>query len=244
MARYEESAPTEKHADTHCAIMALCLFVLGFVLVPTGDLKAQSLDVVPSDSSASTGDQNSSPAASPDDNSVASPLPLTFGERLSIYEHSFINPENLIGPALGAGIGQARNSPHEWGQGADAYGIRFASGFGRSVISRTIALGVATADGEDSRFFPSNETGIWRRTRHAIAATFVSRTANGGRMPAYSRFVGDYAAGFIANAWEPRSQNDAGHAMERGSTALASSVGWHVFEEFWPDIRGAFHRRH
>lgn len=59
-------------------------------------------------------------------------------------------------------------------------------------------------------------------------------------MPAFSRFVGVYSAGFIANAWEPRSQNDTGHALERGSTALLSSVGWHVFEEFWPDIRGAF----
>jgi hypothetical protein len=70
--------------------------------------------------------------------------------------------------------------------------------------------------------------------------TFVSRTPTGGSMPAFSRFVGVYSAGFIANAWEPRSQNDTGHALERGSTALLSSVGWHVFEEFWPDIRGAF----
>jgi hypothetical protein len=60
-------------------------------------------------------------------------------------------------------------------------------------------------------------------------------------MPAFSRFAGAYGAGFIANTWEPRSQNDAGHALERGSTALLSSVGWHIFEEFWPDIRGAFH---
>jgi hypothetical protein len=60
-------------------------------------------------------------------------------------------------------------------------------------------------------------------------------------MPAFSRFAGAYGAGFIADAWEPRSQNDASHALERGSTALLSSVGWHIFEEFWPDIRGAFH---
>jgi hypothetical protein len=174
---------------------------------------------------------------------VISAEPLSFSDRIKIYERSFIQPESLIGPALGAGVGQWRDTPPEWGQGADAYGIRFASGFGRSVISRTIAFGVAAADREDSRFVPSNETGIWRRTRHAIVGTFVSRTPTGGSMPAFSRFAGVYSSGFIANAWEPRSQDDTAHALERGSTALLSSMGWHIFEEFWPDIRNALHHR-
>jgi hypothetical protein len=63
-------------------------------------------------------------------------------------------------------------------------------------------------------------------------------------MPAFSRFAGAYGAGFIANYWEPPSQNSTGHALERGSTALASSVGWHIFREFWPDIRKPLHHRH
>ena len=189
------------------------------------------------DNSAFSGSTNAVDIDAP----VISPQPLSFSDRVRIYERSFIQPEALIGPALGAGVGQWRDTPPEWGQGNGAYGTRFASGFGRSVISRTIAFGVAAADREDSRFIPSSETGIWRRTRHAIVGTFVSRTPTGGSMPAFSRFAGTYSAGFIANAWEPRSQKDAGHALERGSTALLSSVGWHIFEEFWPDIRGAFH---
>jgi hypothetical protein len=177
-------------------------------------------------------------------NSVVIPTTLTFGERLRIYEHSFVTPEALIGPALGAAVGQADNTPPEWGQGAAGYGTRLGSAYGRSVIARTIALGVATADREDSRFQPSNETGVWRRTKHAVVGTFVSRTESGSRMPAISRFVGVYSAAFIANAWEPPSQDGSTKAWERGSTALASSVGWHVFEEFWPDIRNALHLQH
>ena len=115
------------------------------------------------------------------------------------------------------------------------------SGYGRSVIGRTIGFGVAAVDHEDPRFVPSNEKGIWRRTRHAVVGTFVSRTGSGGTMPAYSRFAGVYGAGFIANAWEPPSQDHVHEALEPGSTALLSSVGWHVFEEFWPDIRNVFH---
>lgn len=230
-------------------VIPVCVILLcGSILAPERPLRAQeSVDLPskPGPSAATIQQDDSTPSASTSEAPIDAPVipaqPLTFGERVKIYERSFIHPENLIGPALGAGIGQWRDTPPEWGQGADAYGIRFASGFGRSVISRTIAFGVAAVDREDPRFVPSNESGIWRRTRHAIVGTFVSRTPSGGSMPAFSRFAGVYSAGFIANAWEPRSQNDAGHALERGSTALLSSVGWHIFEEFWPDIRGAFH---
>jgi hypothetical protein len=167
--------------------------------------------------------------------------PLTFHERLKLHAHSYIEAENYIGPALGAGIGQWEDSPSEWGEGAGGYGERYASGLARSAIARTISFGVAASDGEDSRYFPLREGGIWRRTRHAAVETFVSRGRSGGSMPAVSRFAGVYSAGFIANAWEPPSQRDAAHAMERGSTALLSGVGWRLFEEFWPDLRHRLH---
>jgi hypothetical protein len=230
------------------AIPVCVLMLCGLILALGRPLRAQESVDLPSkpEPTTATIHQGSSTADSsssgpPVDAPVIPAQPLTFGERLKIYERSFIAPQSVIGPALAAGISQWRDTPPEWGQGADAYGVRFASGFGRSIISRTIEFGFAAADREDNRFFPSNEPGVWRRTRHAIVGTFVSRTPSGGSMPAFSRFAGAYSAGFIANAWEPRSQNDTAHALERGSTALLSSVGWHIFEEFWPDIRGALH---
>lgn len=224
-------------------VVALCALICVFILMSGRGARAQqSSDLPPNTTSANDDDSVSAPRTS-SDNAVPPAMTLTFSERVRIYERSFTQPEALIGPVLGAGVGQLRNTPHEWGSGADGFGFRVASGYGRSLISRTIAFGVAAADGEDSRFKPSNESGVWRRTRHAVVGTFVSRTSSGGSMPAFSRFAGAYGAGFIANYWEPPSQNSTSHALERGSTALASSVGWHIFEEFWPDIRNAFRRR-
>jgi hypothetical protein len=233
-------------------VTARCALLCGIFLASLLPLRAQQSAEQSIDSTAATKptDQmsNSSlpvaPTPQSSTDSAVVPTTLTFGERLRIYEHSFVTPEALIGPALGAAVGQAHNTPHEWGQGAAGFGTRLGSAYGRSVIARTVALGVATVDREDSRFQPSNETGIWRRAKHAVVGTFVSRTASGGSMPAISRFVGVYSAAFIANAWEPPSQDGATKAWERGSTALASSVGWHVFEEFWPDIRNALHLQH
>jgi hypothetical protein len=167
--------------------------------------------------------------------------PLTFHERLKIYAHSYVEPENYVGPALGASIGQWEDSPSEWGEGAEGFGKRYASGLARNMIARTISFGVAAGDGEDSRYVRSADSGIWRRTRHAVAWTFLSRSSSGGTTIAYSQFAGFYGAGFIANAWEPPSQRDTPHALERGSTALLSSAGGHLFSEFWPDVRHKLH---
>jgi hypothetical protein len=159
---------------------------------------------------------------------------LTFGQRFTIYRHSIFSPCTLVGPALGAGIGQAENEPPEWKQGADGYAHRFGSGVGRHLIAETVRFAVAAADGEDPRYHRSAETGVWGRAKHAIAETFTSETSSGARIPAFSRFTGVYGAAFVSNLWYPDSRATTGWAMWRGSTALGSSLGFHLFEEFMP----------
>jgi hypothetical protein len=171
------------------------------------------------------------------------PSRLTLHDRFGLYVHSFTTVESAIGPAFGAAYGQWQNEPHEWGQEASGYGRRIGSGYGRLFISQTIRFGVAAADNEDPRFEPSNESGFWRRAKHAIAGNFVTHSMRGERMPAYSRFAGPYGAAFTSNAWYPRSQGDNVHAFERGSTAFASGVGWSLMREFWPDVHRKLHLR-
>lgn len=169
------------------------------------------------------------------------PERITFDNRLKLYVRSISSFESFIGPAAAAGIGQGENEPPEWGQGAAGYARRFGSGYGRLVISESIRFGVAAGDREDPRFEPSNESGIWRRAKHAIAGNFISHTESGRQIPAYSRIAGPYGAAFISNAWYPSSQNDSAHALERGTTAFGSTIGWSLFHEFWPDVRQKLH---
>src|ERR1700681_1619989 len=46
-------------------------------------------------------------------------VPMTRSERLAQYAHSLFGPEAFIFSTAHAGIGQLRNSPHEWGGGAE-----------------------------------------------------------------------------------------------------------------------------
>jgi hypothetical protein len=191
-------------------------------------------------------DRYASPASLPNAPStgqqyVSSPGPmlhsLTFDRRMRIYRDEVFGPETILGPAFGAAIGQWEDEPLGWPEGGDGFGERVGSGIARHTIAETIRFGVAAADGEDSRYLPSEDTGEWARTRHAIVSTFVSRTASGSIIPAYSRFAGIFGAAFISNTWYPSDRATAGYAAERGSTGLAASVGFNVARELVPFFR-------
>ena len=168
---------------------------------------------------------------------------LTFRDRFDLYVSSFTKPDSVLAPAFGAAVNQARSEPPEWGQGGDALAVRFASGYGRLLVGRTIRFGVAAADGEDPRSDVSNLPGFWPRARYAIIHTFVARNDSSTEMLAFSRFAGVYGAAFIANAWYPASRATTSHAFLRGTYALSTSVGWNVFREFWPDIKSYIFKR-
>ena len=159
---------------------------------------------------------------------------LTFGERARVYAHSVFSYETVIGPAFGSAIGQWEDEPPGWGEGADGYFKRFGSGVARHEIAETIRFGFAAVDHEDPRYFRSEDRGLWPRARHAVISTFVSQTSSGATIPAFSRFAGTYSAAFISNTWYPANRSGWGDAARRGSTALASSIGFHLLSEFLP----------
>jgi len=160
-------------------------------------------------------------------------------DRVKFYQQTTFSPFALTGPIAGAAFVQwTTHNPPEWQQGFAGYGRRLMSGYSRQVIANTIGLGVAFAANEDPRHFPTGQHGPWKRGLFAARQAFVSHNSTtGGLMPAYSRIVGVYAAGFISNAWYPPPYSNVHSALYRGSTALVSDIVWQEFKEFWPDVR-------
>lgn len=172
-------------------------------------------------------------------------VPFTARQRLRFYAATTFMPIALAGPVGGAALTQwVTGKPEEWGQGFPGYGRRLLSGYSRQVIANTVALGVAFADGEDPRHYPTGRHGVWQRGLYSARETFVSRKVSGGEMPDYSRIVGAYSAAFVANAWYPARSSNTKYALYRGSTALASNMVWQLFREFWPDIGRKLKHRH
>lgn len=173
------------------------------------------------------------------DRKASSPVDhaLTLKQRLRLYSLSMISPDTILRPALGAGIEQWENEPPEWGQGAEGYGKRFASDAARYAIGKTLRHGFAALDGEDPRYFLSEDTRTWPRIKHAVVETMTAQTASGRRIPAYSRFIGEYGSAFISNEWYPEfpeNRATAGDAAVRGTKTLLASIGYNVLYEFLP----------
>lgn len=160
--------------------------------------------------------------------------PRSFKERFQDYRSATFSPWAVVMPAFGAGLSQWRNYPPEWNQGAEGFGKRVASAYAGSVIEDTISFGVATFDHEDLRYplssYPKNA--ILKRTGHTIAYTFIPKKEGGGRHFGWSRFIGAYGSGFIANTWYPAQHSDVHNAVVLGSMALAGDVTINLLKEF------------
>jgi len=168
--------------------------------------------------------------------------PMTRYERLGNYVSRVIGPETILTAAFGGALAQARNTPKEWGSGAQAYGERVGNVYAQHFIRGTLEYGVSAALHEDNRYFVSGETGFLRRTKFAVMSTFLARHDNGNRSFSFSRIGGSAGAAFISREWQPASTTSARDGAAAFGFNMGSQVGFNVFREFWPDMKRHFHR--
>lgn len=174
--------------------------------------------------------------ASPNPATSALP-PLTFKKRTEIYLMDTFGPGEIASAAFAAAIDQWRDEPPEWKQGAQGYGRRAGSWYGSAVVKDTIAFGLSSLDGEDTRYHPSGQHGFWKRGFASAYATFFPNTTRGGRTFAFSRVGGALSAGLISNAWYPDRLSNWQDGLIRGVILLGGDLGNNAFHEFWPDVR-------
>jgi hypothetical protein len=169
--------------------------------------------------------------------------PMTRSERFRNYLTATFGPKSLGTSVARAGLDQLRDSPSEWGQGSAAFGDRLGNAYAKHIIRRTLEFGGTSALHQDDRYFRSGETGIWRRTKYAVASTFLARRDDGQRTFAYARIGSAAGAAYISRAWQPPSTTDISHAASNFGFTVATDLGTNVFREFWPDLKRRFQRR-
>jgi hypothetical protein len=164
-------------------------------------------------------------------------VPMTASERFRLYLCRTYGPGAILQSAVAGGFAQLHNEPKEWKQGAEGYGERVGSAYGIDMIRGTLQYGAAAALREDDRYIRSRDTGFWKRSKHAVAETFLARNNAGHEHFAFSRFGSAAGASFISRTWQPRSTNTAGDAAVVFGLTIGADVGSNIFHEFWPDIK-------
>ena len=160
-------------------------------------------------------------------------VPMTNRQRWEHFAYSLVQPQALLYTAVQAGLNQAQNTPHEWGQGARGYGRRFGSVYGEHLIGSTVGNAIAFGLHEDNRYFKSERTGVGRLS-YAITSTILARHDEGSRFISFSGIGGSAAGAFSSRSWQPRSTHSTGEAAVSFGYALAERAGINVVREFSP----------
>ncbi len=169
--------------------------------------------------------------------------PLGVSDKFVYHAKSLVVPAEFLRVGLSAGFQQLLDTPHEWGQGAEGFGRRYASSYGTTILRHSIAFGLDSALREDPRFFRSGKTNVGERVKSALLQALICHTDSGGRSFAFARVGGAFGAEFISNAWRPPSVNEPGDALIRGGATIGVNAGTNVLREFMPEIKKLF-RRH
>jgi len=180
-----------------------------------------------------SGQQSADPAVADNKTTTTSDYVFpTSKERFNRYVKDNIGPWRLARSAASAGIQQWRDSPEEWGQGAEGFGKRFASNIGRNAIQQTVTYGLDSALRLDTGFERSKREGFFPRLKDALIQNVTSRTRSGNRVISVPRFAGVYTGGIVAaETWYPErySYKDG---LRHGTTTLLMGFGVNVFREF------------
>ncbi len=163
--------------------------------------------------------------------------PFTVRDKFDYRVVQSFGARGLIGSVFGAAIGQAENSPHEWGQGVEGFAKRYGSGVAGNLSRQTFAFVLESSFHEDPRYFPSEDRSKKYRFINALKQVIICKTDSGKSEFAYARVFSQFGAAQFDNIWQPPSTGSFGQGIERGFIGLGSDAAYNLMQEFLPFTR-------
>lgn len=172
------------------------------------------------------------------------PPPLTVGKKFQLAVQ-YLNPYTLVFVAAEAGINQARNSPKDYGQGAEGFGKRYGAGFADGLSDGLFVTGLyPSLLRQDPRYYRLGDGGFSHRAGYAVTRILVTRQDSGRKAFNFSEVLGSFSSSALATTYYPSSQRDFSHVAERAGIQFAFDAGFNLLKEFYPEIqRKIFHTK-
>lgn len=163
--------------------------------------------------------------------------PFTVADKFDYRVVQTFGFRGFAGSAIGAIIGQADDSPREWGQGVAGFSKRYVSGFAGNLSRQTMAFTLETAFHEDPRYFPSEEKSMKARALNALKQIVYCKTDAGHGSFAYARVISAFGNGQFVNVWQPNSTGSVADGFKRGVYTLGTDAAYNFLQEFIPFTR-------
>ena len=152
-----------------------------------------------------------------------------------------------------AAIDQAENSEPAFGQGWAAYGKRYGTVMGDSMVENFMVGAVfPSVLRQDPRYYQSGQGSFLRRTGYSVSRIFVTRSDSGKAQFNFSEIFGAYTAACISTyTYHPRStyistpsnphefiasDRTFPNTISTWGTQLTLDTLTLVVKEFWPDV--------
>lgn len=184
----------------------------------------------------------SGPAAETSAAQPAAEVPATLPTRQKPFYKKVFSLQALYSTVPSAIVQQWHDWPDEWGTRRIGFEKRVASLYGQFVIGSILEDGVKAVHAEDTRYTRLSHGNFFQRTGHAVVHTFLATNPRGRLTPAYSLLANSYGSWAIATLWSPREYRTPASIAEWGTAGMGATVSTNVIREFWPDIKGLFHR--
>jgi hypothetical protein len=169
---------------------------------------------------------------------TANITPLTMKQKFKLGAEDSFDTYSIPLAMVVAAMAQARNDDPSWGQGWGAFGKRFASSYGDTVIGSFMTTGVfPSLLREDPRYFRRG-TGTKRsRSVYALKRIFVIRSDSGRTEFNFSEFGGNAAAAGLSLLYHTKDERNFSSFASDYAQQIAIDVVANQLKEFWPDIR-------
>lgn len=151
--------------------------------------------------------------------------------------------EAITATLPGAILQQYHDWPSEWGKKSLGFEKRTASLYAQFVLGLGIEAGVKAVHPEDTRYRRRGRGNFFARTSYVVEHTVLARKDDGHLTVAYSMPANAYGSWALATLWSPREYRNAESIFEWGSAGVGTVALTNFFREFWPDIRGVFHKK-
>ncbi len=162
---------------------------------------------------------------------------LTSGEKFRLAIVNSVSPATFVGAALGAGIGQAADSPAGYGQGASAYGQRFGASMAKSASNNLIGrYFLSSVLHDDPRYFVMGDGSLKDSLKYALRRVVIIRKDDGTEAFNWPGVIGPLAAAGLANTYMPDAQRTVGYTFENYGWSIAASAGVNLLKGYWPTI--------
>ncbi len=159
--------------------------------------------------------------------------PLDTRQKFNLAFHSILDPVNFIATGGIAGGNQITGRFSGYGPGAEGYAKRYGAAFADNAISRIIGSAALPALlRQDPRYFYKGTGSTSSRALYAVTRAVITRGDNGKAQPNYSRILGSFAAGAIANAYHPAADRGVGLTVSNGFIDIGGTAADGLLREF------------